>query len=161
VSLLRSALRDIDKAVYWDDDFEAGDAWFEQMTRHIDTTPQLFVFWCRHAAESAQVRREFMYAFEREKRVVPVLLDDAPLAEELAAIHGIDLRGAVTHGGLFHRFGSAAVVVSLVAAAMIFVFSTWSQRARVPPQTTTTNEPAQPSPADPLPAVVDMTLRAA
>src|SRR5262249_44946770 len=50
-----------------------------------------------HAADSAQVRREFMYALEQHKRVVPVLLDDVELTPELAPIHAIDLRSAVSH----------------------------------------------------------------
>jgi hypothetical protein len=98
VSLLRGGLRTVEKAVYWDDQFEPGDPWFEQLKTHIDAAPQLFVFWCDHSSASEQVRREFTYAISRHKRVVPVLLDDTPLAAELKQIHGIDLRGAVRHG---------------------------------------------------------------
>jgi TIR domain len=97
VALLQTAVKGIDKAVYWDGDFEAGDPWFEQMKQFIDAAPQLFVFWCAHAATSAQVRKEFMYALDQKKRVVPVLIDDTRLVPELAEIHGIDLRGAVRH----------------------------------------------------------------
>ena len=97
VALLRAALRGIDNAVFWDEDFEPGDPWFEQISHHIDATPQLFVFWCEHAASSQQVRREFSYALHRGKRVVPVLMDDTALVPELAPIHGIDLRDALQH----------------------------------------------------------------
>jgi hypothetical protein len=97
VALLKGGLRNVEKAIYWDDQFEPGEPWFEQLKTHIDASPQLFVFWCDHSRASEQVRREFTYALERQKRVVPVLLDDTPLAPELAPIHGIDLRGAVRH----------------------------------------------------------------
>lgn len=97
VSLLKVALRDVQKAVFWDGELEPGDPWFEQIKQHIDAAPQLFVFWCDHSARSQQVRREFIYAITQKKRVVPVLLDDTALAPELAAIHGIDLRGAIHH----------------------------------------------------------------
>ena len=97
VALLRAALRGVDNAVFWDEDFEPGDPWFEQISQHIDATPQLFVFWCEHAANSQQVRREFSYALRRGKRVVPVLMDDTALVPELAPIHGIDLRDALQH----------------------------------------------------------------
>jgi hypothetical protein len=97
VSLLKTALRDIEKAVFWDGDFEPGDAWFEQIKEHIDAAQQLFVFWCWHSANSEQVRRELTYALSRQKRVVPVLLDSTALSLELASIHGIDLRAAVVH----------------------------------------------------------------
>ena len=97
VALLRAAMRDLEQAVYWDGDFDPGDPWFDQLKGYIDNAPQLFVFWCEHSARSAQVRREFAYALEKKKRVIPVLLDGTPLTDELAPIHGIDLRGAVTH----------------------------------------------------------------
>src|SRR5829696_8506234 len=97
VALLKAALRGIDNAVFWDEDFEPGDPWFEQICQHIDAAPQLFVFWCEHAATSEQVRREFSYAMQRGKRVVPVLMDNTALLPELAPIHGIDLRGALQH----------------------------------------------------------------
>src|SRR3954464_10363316 len=100
VALLKAALRGIDNAVFWDEDFEPGDPWFEQICQHIDAAPQLFVFWCAHAATSDQVRREFSYAMQRGKRVVPVLMDDTALIPELAPIHGIDLRGALQHAAL-------------------------------------------------------------
>src|SRR5262249_35725057 len=97
VSLLRTAFAGIERAVFWDEDFEPGDPWFEQIKLQIDAAPQLFVFWCSHSASSAQVRREFAYAFAQQKRVVPVLLDDTVLASDLASIHGVDLRGAILH----------------------------------------------------------------
>lgn len=97
VTLLKGGLRGVDQAVYWDDQFEPGEPWFEQLKTHIDASPQLFVFWCAHSSASQEVKREFAYALERKKRVVPVLLDETPLAPELAPIAGIDLRGAVQH----------------------------------------------------------------
>jgi hypothetical protein len=97
VRFLQGAYRGIEKAVYWDGDFEPGEPWFEQMKRYIDASPQLFVFWCVHSSSSEQVRREFAYALEQKKRVVPILVDDTRLVPELAAIHGIDLRGALQH----------------------------------------------------------------
>lgn len=100
VALLKAALRDIERAVFWDGEFEPGEPWFDQIKRHIDKAPQLFVFWCEHSSSSAQVRREFEYAFQVRKRVVPVLLDDTTLCDELTTIAGIDLRGAVVHGQL-------------------------------------------------------------
>src|SRR4030095_3894957 len=98
VALLQAALQSlVDKAVFWDGRLDPGDTWFEQLKSHIDLAPQLFVFWCSHAKSSKEVRREFLYALEKNKRVVPVLLDNTPLSTELAPIHGIDLRSAVRH----------------------------------------------------------------
>jgi hypothetical protein len=117
VNLLQTALSNVEEAIFWDGQLEPGEPWFQQLTTHIDAAPQLFVFWCGHASSSAQVRREFMYALERRKRVIPVLLDDTPLADELAPIHGIDLRGAIQHGRsgpwrIAMKFAVAAILVS-------------------------------------------------
>src|SRR5687768_7571576 len=92
VSLLRQALRGIERAVFWDAELEPGELWFEQLKSEIDHAPQLFVFWCRHSSQSVAVKREFAYALQQRKRVVPVLLDSTPLPAELSPIHGIDLR---------------------------------------------------------------------
>jgi hypothetical protein len=93
VSLLQGALRDIEKAVFWDGQLEPGDPWFEQLKAHIDATPQLFVFWCDHAAGPIRCGESSCTPGTAQARRA-VLLDDTPLAAELAPIHGIDLRGA-------------------------------------------------------------------
>jgi hypothetical protein len=54
-----------------------------------------------------------MYALDRRKRVIPVLLDDTPLSDELALIHGIDLRKAVAHNSEAGRFPDLAANPSL------------------------------------------------
>jgi len=97
VTMLALAMRDIDKAVFYDGDIEPGELWFAKLQAGIDQAAQLFVFWCNHSSASREVRREFTYALERGKRVVPVLLDNTPLADELAPINGIDLRDVVQH----------------------------------------------------------------
>jgi hypothetical protein len=97
VKLLRAALREFEEPVYWDEDFEPGDAWLDQIKRSIDGAPQVFVFWCAHSAGSRQVAEEFRYALSTGKRVVPILLDSTALIPELGRIHGVDLREAVNH----------------------------------------------------------------
>jgi TIR domain len=97
VSLLQWAIPNIDKAVYWDGELEPGLPWFDQIKHYIDASPSLFVFWCDHARCSKEVEREFNYAFQKRKRVVPVLMDDTPLSKPLATIHSIDLRSAIRH----------------------------------------------------------------
>ena len=150
VALLQAAMRGFEKAVFWDGDLEPGDLWFDELKSHIDEAPQLFVFWCDHSSRSAQVRREFLYAFERNKQVIPVLLDDTPLSDELAAIHGIDLRRAIRHG----QWSRAAKAwwLGIAAAALVAALAVplmWTRSA-------SSVEPARPSPvpsvASPLPA---------
>jgi hypothetical protein len=145
VSLLTASLHDVEKAVFWDEQFEPGEPWFEQLKSHIDAAPQLFVFWCDHANTSEQVRREFTYALERNKRVVPVLLDDTPLAAELAPIHGIDLRGAIRHGRLANRpliLKVGAWVAAVLVAALVYG-ATFSRRLSPADRPTSLVPPAE------------------
>jgi len=100
VLLLETGLSEIGRTVFWDGELEPGERWFEQLKQAIDVAPQLFVFWCEHSAASRQVRREYLYALRKKKRVVPVLLDNATLARRIAPIHGIDLRGVFRHLGM-------------------------------------------------------------
>jgi hypothetical protein len=94
---LLTAASAIDKAVFWDGHLVAGDNWFNQLKRHINRAGKLFVFWCLHSSRSRQVRREYLYAIKRKKRVIPVLLDNTPLCKELSPIHGIDMRSSIRH----------------------------------------------------------------
>ena len=97
VALLKSVFPNVDRAILWDELLTPGVVWFDEFKAFIDKTPRLFVFWCSHAAGSFHVRQELEYALHRQKSVVPVLLDDTPLAPELARIHSIDLREAIRH----------------------------------------------------------------
>jgi hypothetical protein len=97
VTLLRTALKGLDRTVFWDSDFEAGDAWFQQMCNGIDDSDQLFVLWCVHSASSLQVAREIEYAQSHGKRVIPLLVDETPLSPALTSIHAVDLRASFVH----------------------------------------------------------------
>jgi hypothetical protein len=97
VDLITATRYDIEDVVFWDAKFVAGELWFEQLQAAIMRTRTLFVFWCHHSSNSKQVRREYMYARAQNKRLVPVLLDDTPLVQELAEIHAVDLRTAFKH----------------------------------------------------------------
>lgn len=97
VKLLRAGLQGIDKAVFWDDDFEYGDPWFAQFEQSVREATALFVVWCSHSAVSKAVARELHIALEHKKRLVPVLLDRTTMPDAIAALHGVDLRGVVEH----------------------------------------------------------------
>ena len=126
VKLLQSALGTIEKTVFWDDDFEPGEPWFQQISESIDSAQQLFVFWCSHSASSEQVKREFLYAIGKNKRVVPVLLDSTPLANELKEIAGIDLRTMFRHGKRRVRVLLVSVLIAFLGVpAATAVFSDW------------------------------------
>jgi len=137
ITLLRASLRGVDRAVYWDDQFEPGEPWFDQLKAHIDTSPLLFVFWCEHSYASEEVRKEFTYALQQKKLVVPVLLDDTPLVDELAPIHGIDLRGSIRHGRP-SRISRAIPVLGALLVALVATQYLWRHSTRsVEPAATT------------------------
>ena len=125
VALISGAYPDVKEAVFWDADLVPGELWFDQLKQHIDTAPQLFVCWCRHAALSAEVKREYAYALAANKRVVPVLMDRTPLVPELSLIHGIDVRPMIRHRS--HR--TLAIASTIVAALLVVSFaSAWLLR---------------------------------
>src|SRR5262245_23963333 len=97
VQLLRAGLREIDEAVFWDDDIAPGDRWRNAFRAKVETAGQLFVIWCGHSARSREVTREYGFALQRNIRTVPILLDSTPLATRLAPLNGIDPRGVLIH----------------------------------------------------------------
>jgi hypothetical protein len=163
VTLLRSASRDVDRAVFWDADIEPGEQWRVELRKNIDEAPQLFVFWCAHSSQSSEVRQEFLYALDRGKRVVPVLLDHTPLAAELASISAIDLRQAVRHSedtvlsqpvALPQRNAgrwalAAGVLVGVLAVSAIFLMRTGPTSAPASTPSTTVATKPVPTPSEP------------
>lgn len=111
VNLLRTAIAGVPSAsgnpwelVFLDtDSLMPGTEWEEQINKAITAAERMFVFWCQHAAASDEVRREYELAFDQAKTVIPVLVDDTPLAERLSAIHGVDLRELRIHGPQFRQ----------------------------------------------------------
>ena len=134
VRLLKAAMRDLEGAVFWDEQIAPGKPWFEEMKRLIDSGAQLFVFWCHHSRNSDQVKLEFDYALRNGKKVVvPVLLDNTPLAPELRPISGIDLRGTVRHSlAMWRQILSVAAALSFV---VLLAIGLWSARPSVLPPT--------------------------
>jgi TIR domain len=80
------------------DSIEPGSGWKDRIDDAIRGSERMLVFWCAHAAKSDQVQREYELALRLAKGVVPVLLDNTPLAQALAPISGVDLRELGTHG---------------------------------------------------------------
>jgi hypothetical protein len=152
VVLLRSALRGLGDPVFWDGKLDPGDPWFQVFRGHIDRSKQLYVFWCQHASTSSNVRREYRYAFKKKKRVVPVILDDTPLARTLSPIHGIDLRRAIKHrrtGEALNRrrrrIAAAGTVVGLFLSVSIYALAPRFRPAGIGSPVQTTQASTQPT----------------
>ena len=79
------------------DNIEPGYDWEKQIDEAIVQAEKIFVFWCEHAGQSSQVRREYTLALAHNKVVVPILLDATPLSDTLQGISGLDLRQLNLH----------------------------------------------------------------
>ena len=105
VRLLRAAVASVPSVtgnhwqfVYQDlDHIPPGADWEAHIDDAIGRAERVFVFWCHHAARSEQVKREVQLAAGQAKIIVPVLLDEAPLASYLARSNGVDLRSLGSH----------------------------------------------------------------
>jgi len=73
-----------------------GTDWSETHRNAIKKSYRLILLWSRNASESKPVEREWRWALECGTDVVPVLLDNTPLPQELASIHAVSLREYVT-----------------------------------------------------------------
>lgn len=75
-------------------DIPLGAKWRSEIFRAIDACSMVWVFWCRHSADSHEVEIEYLRGIEQGKPTVPVLLDPTPVAQPLAAFQWLDMQGA-------------------------------------------------------------------
>jgi hypothetical protein len=80
------------------DSIKAGMRWEAEIDTALCGATHFVLFWCRHSQLSAQVRKEYESALQRDKAIVPVLLDSSPVPDALSAYQWIDFRGFVRHG---------------------------------------------------------------
>jgi len=70
-------------------DLQFGDNWDQALLKAIGQCERVMVFWSAAAARSTGVEREWRYALDAGKRIVPMSLDKTPLPPPLAALHGV------------------------------------------------------------------------
>lgn len=106
--------------VFYDiDDIQPGKRWRGEIDRGLAEAELVVVFWCDHALRSDEVRREWATAIDRNKDLVPLLLDATPLPAALGEFQWIDFRTMVgtTHGSMHAPAGPARVGETTRAAA--------------------------------------------
>lgn len=79
------------------DHIRPGTRWRTVLIEAVENCQLLLLFWCHHAATSAEVKREYTQALQQGKLLSPVLLDDTPLTAEMAEFQAIDMRGLFRH----------------------------------------------------------------
>lgn len=90
---LLGLLRAIDVSIFRDEQsIKPGRKWRVEINVALEHCQTILVFWCRHAAQSSEVRSEYERAISLGKRVVPVLIDSTALPSDLGQYQGVDLR---------------------------------------------------------------------
>jgi TIR domain-containing protein len=74
------------------DSLRLGKHWRTQVEDALTKAHLLILFWCVHSSKSDEVQAEYQLAIQSQKDVLPVLLDDTPLPDALAAYQWIDFR---------------------------------------------------------------------
>lgn len=82
------------------DQIRPGKKWRSEITSALKESQLVVVFWCDHARKSIEVENEWKEAIKHEKDLLPLLLDETPLPEELSEFQWIDFRDMVgaNHG---------------------------------------------------------------
>ncbi|WP_298612014.1 toll/interleukin-1 receptor domain-containing protein [uncultured Thiothrix sp.] len=71
------------------DDIQYGDRWEDVIRTKLAEAERVLVFWSMNAQLSEWVEREWSIAIAMQKRVVPILLDQTPLPNELGQFHAL------------------------------------------------------------------------
>lgn len=92
VAPLVELLRTLEQRVFFDrDSIPNGALWERELRSALRQISMLFVFWSKHAATSDWVRMEWRTAQRLGKVLIPVILDNTQLPDDLAAYQGIKL----------------------------------------------------------------------
>jgi hypothetical protein len=90
VSAAIESQQDLNYAAFLDfRDTPPGVPWLEAHSEVIRQAAVLVLCWSKHAASSEHVEREWRLALATHVKVLPVLLDDTPLPEDLGHIHAL------------------------------------------------------------------------
>ncbi len=126
-----------------------GDRWQDTLQQALDQCERVMVFWSMAAKASEWVDREWRYALQMGKRIVPTLLDDTPLPPELRQFQTLSQRrspadATATRGGRtwLPTAAAAAAALALGAAAMW-----WFEDAQAPTPSSYIPSPVAPAPS--------------
>ncbi|HEV7733461.1 MAG TPA: toll/interleukin-1 receptor domain-containing protein [Candidatus Binatia bacterium] len=98
VRVLRAAFSEPDGVAFWSrDSIPGGQEWAKYLGAAIAASRRLFVFWCEHSRKSKWVKWEYSLALRLRRPIVPILLSDEVLTEDLSVFQAVDLRALQTH----------------------------------------------------------------
>lgn len=95
VELLRGTMRN---SVFQDyRDIPPGKKWRENLMDALQKARTVVVFWCEHSSKSDFVKKEYEFAVDAEKDVMPLLMDDTEMPVSLKAYQWVDFRRYQLH----------------------------------------------------------------
>jgi hypothetical protein len=87
------ALRGTFDQVYVDvTETKPGTKWQQTIDDALKSADLIVLFWCRHAATSPAVKREYELGLSNSKAIMPLLLDTTPLPKCLEVFEWVDFR---------------------------------------------------------------------
>ena len=96
IRLIRAMRKDL---VFQDiREIDAGEVWQGKLYDALDQARIIIVFWCRHSAKSAFVKKEYEIAIKKKKIIIPLKLDYNDLPEDLSHYQWIDFSYLNFHG---------------------------------------------------------------
>lgn len=72
------------------DGIRPGKRWRSEISKALDESNMIVLFWCGHASESKEVEKEWRLGIEKNKDILPLILDKTPLPDELSHYQWID-----------------------------------------------------------------------
>jgi len=150
-------------------DIEFGERWQDALRLALEKCERVMVFWSIAARASRWVDAEWRYAMSLGKKIVPTLLDDTPLPEELGALQALVRkrrtpavapepnapRPTEAPGGAARRWGGrrlapyAAIPAAVALGVGAYSWMATTHPPQAPPEVVLP-APAQTSPAPPV-----------
>jgi hypothetical protein len=145
VGILRATVRSVFHDVV---SITPGKKWEQSVREAIARCDLVVVFWCEHAANSEEVKKEWEFAISESKDLLPLLLDATPLPQVLTQYQWIDFRTLALrkHGiglsslalrplrfllslakVLIEHWGLSAMFLGLIAARFCLDFVIWEK----------------------------------
>jgi hypothetical protein len=117
-----------------DDNLRPGRKWKPQIKKAILETSLFVLIWCRHSKRSKEVRKEFEFALNLKKNILPVLLDRAKLPDELREFEWVDFRkiSRYSHRSILALIKFGFFILSVISLGFLAIISR-ACRVEAPP----------------------------
>src|SRR5688500_2684255 len=93
VNIIRAVRKDL---VFQDlYQIKPGKLWEPQLMKALTESRLLILFWCEHASNSPEVKKEYELALQQNKDILPILLDSTILDERLQGYQWIDVKDLI------------------------------------------------------------------